>query len=74
MGFLGRGSCGVWEFRGMESQCVEVVGCGGLQCGEVAECKVAVWVGCGVDGLQKGGIFGSRSCSVGALRRGCVTV
>ena len=45
MGVLGCGSCGVWEFRGMESPCVEVMGCGGLQCEEVAVCEVAVWVG-----------------------------
>ena len=62
VGVLGCGNSSVWEFRGMESQCVGVVGCGGLQCGEVAVCKVVVWVGCGVDRLQKGRIFGRGSC------------
>ena len=70
------GSFGEWELRGMESQCVGVVGCGGLQCGglqcgEVAVWGVAVCLSCSVSGLLCGWIFDRGSCNVGALQCGC---
>ena len=67
VGVAACGSCSVWELRGMESQCVGVVGCWGLQFGEIAMWKVAVWAGCSV-----GRFFVGGSCGVGALQCGCI--
>ena len=53
----------------MESQCVGVVGCWGLQFGEIAMWGVAVWAGCSV-----GRFFVGGSCGVGALQCRCVAV